>query len=152
MRRPGSTEARHCWRAFPQFTDKRWDNTPHQSTFPFVCLSVCCFKPRKSLLCLPPWDRSKTPRAWPSEYIHSGRVALPIIKGSFFFFFPLFFCCYKIRKYLLRLPPWARNKPPGNPSKNGEIALWPNSRVVKCKCKFHKRQTNTIIRTFGANI
>ena len=31
------------------------------------------------------------------------------------------------------------------PPKNGEIALWPNTRVVKCKCMFHKRRTSTII-------
>jgi len=36
-----------------------------------------------------------------------------------------------------------------DPPKNGEIVLWPNSRVVKCKCTFHKRQTSTTIRTFG---
>jgi len=42
----------------------------------FVCLFVCWNKPRKSLLRLPPWARSKTPD-W--EYIHSGRVALPAV-------------------------------------------------------------------------
>jgi len=31
------------------------------SAFDFVCLLVCCYKPRKSLLRLPPWTRSKTP-------------------------------------------------------------------------------------------
>jgi len=33
------------------------------------------------------------------------------------------------------------------PPKNGEIAR-PNTRVVKCNCTFHKRQTSTILRTF----
>ena len=42
----------------------------------FVCLLVGWNKPRKSLLRLPPWARSKIPD-W--EYIHSGRVALPAV-------------------------------------------------------------------------
>ena len=36
-----------------------------------------------------------------------------------------------------------------HPPKNGKIALWPNSRVVKCKCTFRKCQKSTIRRTFG---
>jgi len=36
-----------------------------------------------------------------------------------------------------------------DPPMNGEIALWPNIRVVKCKFIFHKRQTSTIIRAIG---
>jgi len=31
------------------------------------------------------------------------------------------------------------------PPQNGEIALWPNTRVVKCKCMFHKRETSAIL-------
>jgi len=35
------------------------------------------------------------------------------------------------------------------PPKNGEIALWPNTRVVKYKYMLHKRQTSTMIRASG---
>jgi len=35
------------------------------------------------------------------------------------------------------------------PPKNGKIALWPNTRVVKCKCTFHKQKTSTTIRAIG---
>ena len=31
------------------------------------------------------------------------------------------------------------------PPKNAEIALCPNTRVVKCKCTFHTRRTSAII-------
>jgi len=39
-----------------------------------------------------------------------------------------------------------------SPPKNGEIALWPNTRAVKYKFQssmFHKRQTSTIISAMG---
>ena len=35
------------------------------------------------------------------------------------------------------------------PPENGEIALWPNIHLVKWKCMFYKRQTNSIIRMSG---
>jgi len=43
----------------------------------FVCLFVCCYKPQKSLLHLPPWARSSS---W--EYIHSGSASCRPIKGT----------------------------------------------------------------------
>ena len=39
-----------------------------------------------------------------------------------------------------------------NPPKNGNIALWPNTHVVKCRGTYHKRQTGTKIRAFGTII
>jgi len=44
---------------------------------------------------------------------------------------------------------WFKHRlwPPPYPPKIGEIAMWPNTRVVKCNRMFHKRQTHTIIRT-----
>jgi len=35
----------------------------------------------------------------------------------------LFVCCYKPRKYLLRLPPWARSKTPGSISTRATLFL-----------------------------
>jgi len=71
----------------------------------FVCQFVYCHghKTRKSLLCLPPWARSKTP---------------------FSLFVCLFVCRYKTRNFVRRLPPGLKVKPLGVYPLEPQLFLW----------------------------
>ena len=85
----------------------------------------------------------------PRKRDESNRLITPSGRHSIFFlfvFFCLFFCfldwCYRTRKSLLRLPPWARSKTPGS------ISTWTTQQPLTVVPKVHHRSETLYMPTW----